>query len=139
MGKYKEVREVIVNALSDRKWHGVHEIQRKCEEEKINLDGDRGPIYNVVHQLKKKGLLEANGMGEYRICKDDTEHAEEKILEPDNYQKNQLIESIESIDMYLTKYKKFNWINCSDGELQEARSNVLRLLDLAQKIEKEFV
>ena len=54
MGKYKEVREVIVNSLSDKQWHGVDEIQSKCEEEGINLEGNRGPIYNVVHQLKKK-------------------------------------------------------------------------------------
>lgn len=49
MGKYKEVREVIVNSLSDKQWHGVDEIQSKCEEEGINLEGNRGPIYNVVH------------------------------------------------------------------------------------------
>lgn len=57
MGKYKDVREVIVNTLSDEKWHGVDEIQSKCEGEGINLEGDRGPIYNVVHQLKKKERL----------------------------------------------------------------------------------
>ena len=57
MGKYKEVREVIVNSLSDKQWHGVDEIQSKCEEEGINLEGNRGPIYNVVHQLKKKLFL----------------------------------------------------------------------------------
>ena len=51
MGKYKEVREVIVNSLSDKQWHGVDEIQSKCEEEGINLEGNRGPIYNVVHQF----------------------------------------------------------------------------------------
>lgn len=56
MGKYKEVREVIVNSLSDKQWHGVDEIQSKCEEEGINLEGNRGPIYNVVHQLKKASV-----------------------------------------------------------------------------------
>ena len=35
-------------------------------------------------------------------------------------------------------YKNFDWINCSEEELNEARSNVTRLLDLAQTIEKEF-
>lgn len=33
---------------------------------------------------------------------------------------------------------EFDWINCSDEELQDARSNVTRLLDLAKKVEKEF-
>lgn len=138
MGKYKEVREVIVNALSDKQWHGVDEIQSKCEGEGINLEGGRGPIYNIVYQLKKKGKIEANGMGEYRIFNQDTEHIEKGEGESTNNQKNQLIANIESIEIYLAKYKKFDWINCSDEELQDARSNVAKLLDLAQKIEKEF-
>lgn len=138
MGKYKEVREVIINILSDKQWHGIDEIQSKCEEEGIDLEGNRGPIYNVVHQLKKKGKIEANGMGEYRVWNQDTEGSEKRESEHTNKQKNQLIESIESIEIYLVKYKNFDWINCSDEELQCARSNVTRLLDLAQKVEKEF-
>ena len=32
MGKYKEVREVIVNSLSDKQWHGVDEINVRKKE-----------------------------------------------------------------------------------------------------------
>ena len=138
MGKYKEVREVIVNTLSDKQWQGVDEIRSKCEEEGINLARDKGPIYNVVHQLKKKGKIEANGMGEYKVCNQDTETIENEERKSSNNQKNQLINSIEGIEIYLAKYKDFDWINCSDIELQDARFNVAKLLDLAQKIEKEF-
>ena len=135
MGKYREVREVIINILSDKQWHGIDEIQSKCEGEGINLEGNRGPIYNVMHQLKKKGKIEANGMGEYRVWNQDIGCIEKRKTELTNKQKNQLIESIENIEIYLVKYKNFDWINCSDEELQYARSNVTRLLDLAQKIE----
>lgn len=98
----------------------------------------RGPIYNVVHQLKKKGKIEANGIGEYRICKQSVEPVKKGRMEFSNKQKNQLEVSIGNIEMYVDKYKKFDWINCSDEELQDARSNVTRLLDLAKKVEKEF-
>ena len=54
-------------------------------------------------------------------------------MEFSNKQKNQLEVSIGNIEMYVDKYKKFDWINCSDEELQDARSNVTRLLDLAKK------
>lgn len=104
----------------------------------INLEGNRGPIYNVVHQLKKKGKIEANGIGEYRICKQSVEPVKKGRMEFSNKQKNQLEVSIGNIEMYVDKYKKFDWINCSDEELQDARSNVTRLLDLAKKVEKEF-
>ena len=114
MGKYKDVRDVLINALSDKQWHGVDEIQSKCEEEGINLKGDRGPIYNVVHQLKKKGKIEANGMGEYRICKQSIEQVKEGKLETSNKQENQLEVSIENIEIYMNKYKNFDWVNCSD-------------------------
>ena len=138
MGKYREVREVIINILSDKQWHGIDEIQSKCEGEGINLEGNRGPIYNVMHQLKKKGKIEENGMGDYRVWNQDIGCIEKIKTELTNKQKNQLIESIENIEIYLVKNKNFDWINCSDEELQYARSNVTRLLDLAQKIEKEF-
>lgn len=138
MGKYKKVREVIANVLSDKQWHGVDEIQSECEEEGINLQGDKGPIYNVVHQLKKKGKIEANGMGEYKICNQDTENIQSEENKSFNNRKSQLIDNIKSIEIYLAKYKDFDWINCSDIELQDARRNVARLLGLAQKIQKEF-
>lgn len=98
-----------------------------CVIGKINLEGNRGPIYNVVHQLKKKGKIEANGIGEYRICKQSVEPVKKGRMEFSNKQKNQLEVSIGNIEMYVDKYKKFDWINCSDEELQDARSNVTRL------------
>lgn len=137
MVKYKEVREVIINILADKQWHGVGEIQNKCQEDGIKLDGDKAPIYNVVHQLKKKGKIEANGMGEYRMCRLDVDYVVMGASGTYN-KKNQLIESIKNIESYLNKYKNFDWINCTDEELQDARIDVARLLDLAQKVEKEF-
>lgn len=110
----------------------------KTKEYTIELTNNRGPIYNVVHQLKKKGKIEANGIGEYRICKQSVEPVKKGRMEFSNKQKNQLEVSIGNIEMYVDKYKKFDWINCSDEELQDARSNVTRLLDLAKKVEKEF-
>ncbi len=138
MGKYKEIREVIINVVSDQQWHKLEELQSKCEEVGISFEDGRGPIYNITHQLKKKGKIEANGMGAYRICMQNMECDERGEIEIHSNQKKQLLESIENIEIYLAKYKHFNWINCSDEELQDARSNVVRLIELGQKIEKEF-
>ena len=79
-------------------------------------------------------------MGKYRKKKKNQEQNENTELEQEHsdiYEK-QLIKSIENIEIYLEKYKKFDWINCSDMELKEARENVARLLELEEKIKNEF-
>ena len=139
MGKYGEIRKVIMNVLSDQQWHKLDELQIECEEAGITFEGGRGPVYNVTHQLKKKGKIEGNGMGEYKMHVQSKECCEnEDVAGTSKNQETQLIESIKTIETYVMIYKNFDWINCSEAELNEARSNVTRLLDLAQTIEKEF-
>ena len=62
MGKYGEVRKVIMEVLCDQEWHTIDDLQNKCEVRGITLE-DRSPIYNVTHQLKKRGKIDTNGMG----------------------------------------------------------------------------
>lgn len=57
---------------------------------------------------KKKGKIEANGIGEYRICKQSVEPVKKGRMEFSNKQKNQLEVSIGNIEMYVDKYKKLN-------------------------------
>lgn len=97
----------------------------------------RNKYGHLLYDDKAKERI-ANGIGEYRICKQSVEPVKKGRMEFSNKQKNQLEVSIGNIEMYVDKYKKFDWINCSDEELQDARSNVTRLLDLAKKVEKEF-
>ena len=139
MGKYGEVRKVIMEVLCDQEWHTIDDLQNNCAVRGLTLE-DRSPIYNVTHQLKKRGKIDTNGMGKYRMCKKNQEQNENTELEQEHsdiYEK-QLIKSIENIEIYLEKYKKFDWINCSDMELKEARENVARLLELEEKIKNEF-
>lgn len=141
MVKYKDVRAVVVDTLGDQKWHTVDELQVKCEDIGIKLEGKKGPIYNVTYQLRKKGEIEANGTGEYRLCKKNIglDAVEETLIQGSNYKCNEsLMKSIENIELYLKKYKKFDWINCSESDLQEARINANKLINLAKKIRNEF-
>ena len=139
MGKYREIRKVIMDMLSDQQWHKLDELQTKCEETGITFEGGRGPVYNVTHDLKKKGKIEGNGMGEYKMHVQSMEYCNKgDVVETSKNQETQLIESIKTIETHLMIYKNFDWINCSEYELNEVRSNVTRVLDLAQIIEKEF-
>lgn len=140
MGKYKEVRKIVMTILCDQKWHTIEELQNKCEAEGLSFEGGRGPIYNVAYQLKKKGEIEANGRGEYRICEQNAENNKsiEVIQKYSDDNTKKLDKFINSIEVYLERYKKFNWISCTDEELQNARNNVVKLIKLAQKINNEF-
>lgn len=130
MIKYKEVREVVNSILDDQQWHTIDELQSKCEENGMSFEKGRGPIYNVTHQLKKQGKIETDGGGKYRA-----------------YRKNELVQRnskeyidslVKEIEVYLAKYKRFDWVRCSDEELQEARNNAMQLIGLARKIENTF-
>ena len=52
--------------------------------------------------------------------------------------KDESMEYIKKIETLILKYRKFDWINCSEKELQEARYTVNRLVKLSEKIQDEF-
>ncbi len=140
MGKYKEIREIVFDVLSDREWHTVDEIQKKCEEGGIYLNGEKSVIYNVIHQLKKKRIVETSGTGKYKMSDENIQNDNKKESDYENCckQEDKLGKSIKSIEIYLAKYKKFDWITCSEKELQEARANANKLIKLSEKIQNEF-
>ena len=65
MGKYQRVREIIREAMKDGKVHTAEDLERLCEKKGIHLCNNRGPIYNVVHQLKQKGEIVSDGENGY--------------------------------------------------------------------------
>lgn len=65
MGKYQKIREIIREVMKDGKVHTAEEFEKICEKKGIKLYNDRGPIYNVVHQLKAKGEIASDGENGY--------------------------------------------------------------------------
>lgn len=60
MKKYQKVRESIREIMKDGKVHTAEELHKECEKRGIEISANRGEIYNVVHQLKKKGEIESD-------------------------------------------------------------------------------
>lgn len=140
MKNYGKVRKILIEYLSDGNWHTTDELQQKCEEFGISFEGGRGSIYNLVHQLKSAGELETTGAGLYRL-RSCQEMEEEQETEQENVYAldDELQEGIKKIEDIILKYRKFDWINCSEKELKEARCTVNRLLKLSDEIKNEFV
>lgn len=60
MKKYQKVRESIREIMQDGKVHTAEELYKECEKRGIEISANRSEIYNVVHQLKKKGEIESD-------------------------------------------------------------------------------
>lgn len=65
MGKYQKVREIIREVMKDGKSHTPEELERVCKVKGVDLRNNRGPIYNIVHQLKQKGEIVSDGENGY--------------------------------------------------------------------------
>lgn len=65
MGKYQKVREVVRDMMKDGNVHTAEEMEKMCEMRGVNLYQNRGPIYNIVHQLKQKGEIISDGENGY--------------------------------------------------------------------------
>ena len=52
---------------------------------------------------------------------------------------DELKESIAKINSKLLKYGKFDWIRCSDTELQQARDIARELISLAERIQTNLM
>ena len=108
-------REAILHVLSDEKYHTLDEIQEKCEEQGLNLDGNRGPIYNMIYKMKQHGIVESPRKGIYCACVDVQQLLNSYVLDVQEKRKAII-----------------------DQELEKGRASAEILLELKDKIEKAF-
>lgn len=74
MSKYQKIREIVRETMKDGKLHTAEELQRECEKKGIEVSKNRTDIYNIVHQLKKKGEILADKGNGY-VLADQNQHA----------------------------------------------------------------
>ena len=79
MVKYKDLRIEIMEILSDGEGHTVEDIERKCIEKGFDLQNKRGPIYNVAHELKNRGIITVKENGIYRMSNKDVQETNQNI------------------------------------------------------------
>ena len=72
---------------------------------------------------------------EKRLTAEEMETDQKK---KDSREDENMEENIKNIEKCVESYKRFDWIHCSDEELREVRGNINRLLNLSERIQKEF-
>lgn len=134
MAKYKDLRAELLNILRDGQKHTIDDIEQKCKEKGIDLPNKRDPIYNIVHQLKKKGIIRSEEKGTYRI--------NDMIKQEEGSRMNQTNIEIETyikgIKKEIRKYKDFSWVNCSEEEWRRAKSLGKQMMELSEEINDIF-
>lgn len=126
MSDYGELKNTILEILSDDQCYTTSQIAEECQKRGIILDEGRASIYNTTFQLNKKGLIKKIGRGLF------------KQKGADDTKEEAIDEAISIINRKLDYCSNLNWMRCSDDELKRARSDMNRLLKLADDILQKF-
>lgn len=130
MKKSAQVRKYILELLSDGKEYTTTEIKEYILSKNVKLEKNSTLIRNVLYNLKHENPSFTNiDRGKYKL-----------ISNPPTLQNNysELKNAISIIEKNLQEYKHFNWISCSDLELEIARSKTQMLINLSSQIKIEM-
>lgn len=130
MSKYKNLRVEILNILQDKEEHTVDDIKQSCEEKGFDFQNKKDPIYNMVHQLKKKGVIISPRKGVYQINDDNKQEGDGDYIDVE------FQNCIKKIEEEIERYRKFSWVNCSEREWKIASIKGKQMMRLAEKLEE---
>lgn len=130
MTQSKQIKQIILDLLSDYKEHTTQEFNDVLATNGIQLDSTSSLLRNVMFNLKKENPYLTNPCrGVYQLKSSEKTTANNTST---------LETSVLEIKKAISRYKSFNWYSCSDTELEDARAQVRTLLTLANTITKEL-
>lgn len=129
MSKSKEIKKVIMEILKDGNVHTAEEIRTVCIEKGIIGSKEANIVRGAVFSLKKENeYFVAVEKGRYKLEK---EKNLEKYIKTDDFE-----EVIKYLNKKIDVFKNFNWITCTDEELDKSRKQIMLLIDLSNEIKK---
>lgn len=133
MSKTSEIREIIRQVLSDGAEHSVEDVWAECVRQEVISSKERSIVRGALYYMKQRGEVRALSSGIYRMC------SEEETPEPEAVQIGALtLEELKAfscrMEQTCRELKQFNWILCSDAELEQAREKVLLLRRIREQI-----
>lgn len=122
ISKCKEIKIIIKELMSDGELHTVDEIYQLAIQKKVIKDKKDAAVKNALYQLKKEDSnFTSEGQGRYRMKKEK---------ETESYSEITLDDSINKIVNVVEKFKKFDWVNCTDDELSDMREEIRKVRNL---------
>lgn len=132
MSKNSEIKNLIIELLDDKKVHTTEEIRIEVYKRNIVNPEEKNDaaIRNALYLLKKEKIIVNSGKkGEYRLQNNFVKNVDEK--EKYKHAVNLLLKRVEELE-------KFDWLNCTNDELEEARRDAMLLRRISLKISNMF-
>ena len=112
----KQIKNIVLDVLSDGKEHTMTEIRDVVLSHNIKLDDKSTLLRNIMYHLKKENANFLNPTrGIYQLLSAEKDY---------NDYYSELNSSIKTVEKTLQEYQRFNWYSCSEEELEIARTKV---------------
>ncbi|MBO1679067.1 hypothetical protein [Bittarella massiliensis (ex Durand et al. 2017)] len=128
-----EIRRAARQVYADGQAHENAEVRDELARRGFPVPSDSAALRSVLHQMKERGEIELVRPGVYRLTAvtegDETASSLPFSLEELAAQKQRLERTIQEI-------KAFDWLRCSDAELQRAREKAALLRQMADLLRR---
>ena len=135
MSKSSEVREMIRQVLSDGVEHNLSELYAESVRREIIPPEQRSIVRAAIDFMKRHGELQVITPGLYRLRQGEAAQTEEESPRSGELDLEELREFSRRVGQTCRRLKRFNWIQCSDEELREAREKAQLLRQLQAQIQ----
>lgn len=126
MSKCQCAKKIINELLGDGKVHTIDEMVSLALERHVIENKKDSAVKNALFQMKKQNTSIINvDKGKYKmLIANDRNVKEKEVFE----------ESISYVFLEIRKLKEFDWMNCTNEELAEARKKVMKLKEVYEEI-----
>lgn len=123
MSLVAEITKVIREVMMDGKEHSLSEIKAKLAERNIKIKKGSSALRSTIYKMKQRGEIVTLEPGIYRL-----EQSRLAILaEQRSFSAQELQQILTLLKSTMQTLKNFNWMQCSDVELKEAREKATLL------------
>lgn len=112
MSTQQLLKQMIYEIMNDHKTHTSLELQTEAIRRNILVADNSTAIRNAIFNIRKEDpLFTSPQKGEYLLLSSKPE-------------KDAFTLALETIHLRITELQRFNWITCSDFELENARNDI---------------
>ena len=134
MSKSSEIRTIIRHLLSDGADCSVEDVWNECVKQAVISPKERSIVRAALYYMKQRGEITALPTGKYQACRDMKEPGTEQ-LRICALDLAELQEFDRRIEQTCQELRHFNWIMCSDSELEQAREKVFLLRQIRDRLQ----